>query len=383
MQEAKLLTEPFGWTIKVDWDAQARGMNHQKAKKMAAKQATKIKKKKKKKRTDRRRWGIRLQPLQPSIGSGSRSIDHYFATSPSVQRAKNRVDDPFERRKNLEKQRRRPRQRVDDDSRACGTHKKYHERRMAASAGVGRPSDEVSVTFLTDNRDDTLFMAAASRHHFLCVSSANEPVTVLRGPLCSLDALLLLLKNELRPHARAQRIVSDDFEILSRHFPNPVQVLNTRIIASLFTRKSHCDAFTSVIKVNQVDGAHGKTDLIMYPDEDWQDGRPARNTIIVRTGGATQKKRRTLLKSMNKKTSVPLVKTEVELLLEQPPDNPLRYARGASMSSILPDMRKHPAQTYSRGTRCTYVGQEKVKHDYTWGYMGETTLGKQSEQASP
>ena len=66
------------------------------------------------------------------------------------------------------------------------------------------------------------------------------------------------------------------------------------------------------------DGAHGKADLIMYPDEDWQDGRPARNTIIVRTGGGTQKKRRTLLKTMNKKTSIPLVKTEVELLLEQP-----------------------------------------------------------------
>jgi hypothetical protein len=363
MNEAIRMNGTFGWTLEVNWDEQASGLNHKKAAKMdaAAEAANREKKSGKKSKS---KWGVKVQPLKPLIGLGSRSLHHYFTHSPSVKLSKYRVDDPIERKKRLDRQRKKPRQRVDDESRASGSHNKYHRKRLTR---INQPEGQVSINFLHIDRDDSEFLNQASKLGYICVSPKFNLMTVLNGPLNHLSDMLSLLQKELLPLQRSRRIVSDDFEILSRHFPNPVQVLNTRIITPLFTRKSHCDAFTSalLVKSTQVDKSHGKTDMIMYPDEN-KDGIVAKNTVVIRTTKKIAKKS-TLLKKINQ---VPAMKTELELKWETPTKKKLKYGRGACTNPIIAH-RKHPSQTSTRATRCTYSSSgEPVKHDYIWNFQG-------------
>ena len=231
------------------------------------------------------------------------------------------------------------------------------------------------IKFLKDGRDDTIFLHNALALHFVNVSKEEElTTTVLEGPLRDVEALLELIQTKLLPLSRSHRIVSDDFEILSRYFPKPVQILNTRTITPLHTRKSHCDAFTPCLKVSStlVDGAHGKTDTIMYPDVNQTTGKIAANTIVIQTTTKKpqkQKRQRTLLKKMNKKNPNKNVVDDLNHGLikhEQLPQ--LRYGRGASTSPIVPGLRRQPAQSYSNSSRCTYQGIALVKHSHKWGY---------------
>ena len=111
------MTGTFGWTIKVDWKNQTRGMNHKKARRIQEMADLKMKdvKQTKKKRS---RWGIKISPLKPLIGRGARSIDHHFNNSPTVKRVKQHIETPKERKQRFEKLRKKPRQHIDDESRA-------------------------------------------------------------------------------------------------------------------------------------------------------------------------------------------------------------------------------------------------------------------------
>ena len=383
MEDALVMTGTFGWTHKVDWDKQAQGMNHRKIAQIQAKEAAaKIKMKQKQSSRSSRsfrssRWGTKLKPLEPLVGLGSRSIHHYFATSPTVKHSKHRVDDPVKRRKRLDRRRKIPKQKVDNESPNSGCHEKYHQKRMFKLA---RPKGQVSIKYLDDHRDESVLLQEANKFNYFLVSKASDLVTVLHGPLSNLSKILKLLQTLLLPLQRSNRMVSDDFEILSRHFPDPVQVLNTRTITSMFTRKSHCDAFTPVLRIHStsVDQAHGKTSMIMYPDEQSinkttaiekagdkktiQESVPATNTIIIRMCQPYKNgKKKSLLQRMNK----------IPLAVEKVKRKPLavKYARGASTNPIVVP-RKHPSQTFTRGTRCTYEGSGTVDHVFEWGFQG-------------
>ena len=356
MEEAMQMTGTFGWTMKIDWDSHAQGMDHKKAKRMQKKM--KLEDTKKKTKRKQSRWGIRLQPLQLSIGLGSRTIHHYFNHSPSVKRTKQRRDDPIERNKRLERNRRLPRQRVDDELRASnGNHTTYHVKRCQR---IEQPKRDVSITMLSDGQDDSLVMAQAAQLQYVRVPEKNTDLTVLRGPLHLLHHVFKAMQELLPPVMQEHlRIVSDDFDVLSRYYLNP-------------------ECPVQMLCRNTIDGFHSRTGKVMLPDENEKNGVPAKNTLIVRLWKQRKTGRtRTLLKKMNKAGNVPLLlKTDIELMMNRAPSVKMRYGRGCSTSCILP-IRKHPAQSYCRETRIrSTIGLGidgavlPVTHPYTWNFLG-------------
>ena len=328
MQDSIDRCATFGWTKFVDWDKYAAELDHNapepKSRKVIPKHG---------------RWGIGLSILPtPTIGCGIRAIDHHMKHSPSAKRdygkfgqnksKKNKRSDQRERDTKNERRRkkhgksrkkvgvvknyandkkhrhmengqkhqkkyknRRGKLLVDDLSR-CARHDSNHRVRnhtiqcppnLQARISLSALSLDPSKVEIVNKQLAVIGFSSISTHQ-----PPSPPLRCYEGPLTSLVAATKYLGHAFLPYLKPQT-VSDDFEVLSRAFPEHCNILNEKSTVSSISIFRHASSDHQRARPNVMlrcaDGSTSHVPLILSPDLD-RDGVPKPGLILARSFSA-------------------------------------------------------------------------------------------------
>jgi hypothetical protein len=415
----------FGWTKDVDWDEYAAELDHDAPEPQPRRVIR-----------GRGRWGVGIDSLPtPVKGCGVRAIDHHMKHSPSAKqdyrhgtsdrkrdkkKKKKKKREKYEKRENKkegeergrkaenkkkkrsskknERCKGRIRMTVDDVSRQS-RHDNYHRLRLRK---IRQPQLQAKLSFSALSLNPSNVDAAASDLNaigFIACLNMPPPSQCYVGPLAGLVAATKCLGEAFLPDLKP-RTVSDDFEVLSRAFPQNCNILNEKTIISSITMFRHASSdhhrARPAAMLRNSDGRASHVPLIILPDID-EHGVPKLGVILAESVAAvgradhrllahavqldplqrTSKLRspssshKTLLREMNGPTPrlEKLGSSEIGTPKSGQQKTQVRFGRGASTNPLVG--LRSPAQSYCRSSRPAkgvLNNLEPIRHPQIWGF---------------
>ena len=277
---------------------------------------------------------------------------------------------------------------VDDVSRES-RHRNYHRLRLRK---IYHPQLQAKLSFSSRSWDPSKVEAATSdlaSIGFAACSKRQSPLLQsYLGPLAGLVAATKCIYGAFLPNLNPHT-VSDDFEVLSRAFPQHCNILNESSIVSSITMFRHASSDHHRARpapiLRNTDGCASHAPLIILPDID-EHGVPKLGVILVRTvTNAVQKPshpkieplpgirkvcpHQTLLRELNGPTprSEKLDSLGKDASKRRRARVQLRLGRGASVNPVVG--LRSPAQSYCRSSRPAM--NEKflpIQHPKIWNW---------------